>query len=1021
MNPPPTSLRRFLLPAALSLVALACGSQGPEASKKGPYDTDPTEPAAALETLHIVDGFHAELYASEPHVVSPVEMCFDESGGVYVAEMLDYPFDPKAGKQPMSRVRYLIDANRDGVIDDSKIFADNLLQVTSVFPWKGGVFVASAPDILYLKDENGDHVADLKEVWYTGFDTNVSPEARITNFRFNLDNWIYAANNGRPGEVTSPKFPDKQAVLVRGYDFRFQPGTGDFAPAAGPTQFGMSFNDWGERFVSQNTVHLRHAVLPARYILRNPYYAPGSMLHYVPGDDPSNSKVYPLTEPQQWRKERTEARQERYDSTQPGRVELVGGHFTAATGATVFSGDAWGEEYYGNIFVADANGGLVHRELLFGDGVTYRSEPRPQTDKEFWASTDVWHRPVNLANAPDGNLYVMDFYREYIEEPASIPEGIKQRLQLDFYRGVDRGRIWRIAANSPAVDRGLHVELGQATTADLVALLGHANGWHRFTAQRLLLERQDKSAADALSSLASSSESPQARLHALWTLEGLGALAAAHVRAALADEHAGVRRNAVRLAESFMPELAAGIVALQDDSDPKVRFQVALSLGEVEGAVKPLAAMAARYSSDPWMRAALLTSIGERPWAALNRLILAHGDFFAAGPEEEAHQDFLRSLAAQIGANPGRDQLVALLQALGDSSRLRAPGFKAAILSGLAGGLDLAGERRLNIPGSETLFARWMSDQDEAVRNAALEAAQYFHLPGMLADARRAAASEDIELDRRIRAVRFLRGGAYAEVAPTLSKILAAPAAPELHTAAIETFTSFDDPTAARALLAGWTGYGPGARQRAVDALIRRTGWVNALLAAVEGGEVTAAAIDPVAKIRLAEHPDPAVRERAVRLLGAGKSDRAEVVAQFQDVLTLQAGAERGEQVFEKNCAKCHVSQGERGRLGPDLSGINNKTREELLAHILDPSFEIQSNYTNYIIVDKQGRIYDGLLAAETAEAVTLRGEYENVSLRRSEIEEMRASNVSLMPEGLEADMSRQDLADVIAYLRAGL
>jgi putative heme-binding domain-containing protein len=248
-----------------------------------------------------------------------------------------------------------------------------------------------------------------------------------------------------------------------------------------------------------------------------------------------------------------------------------------------------------------------------------------------------------------------------------------------------------------------------------------------------------------------------------------------------------------------------------------------------------------------------------------------------------------------------------------------------------------------------------------------------------------------------------------------------APAAPELHAAAIETLTSFDDPAAAQALLAGWTGYGPAARQRAVDALIRRTGWVNALLAAVEGGEVTAAAIDPVAKIRLAEHPDPAVRERAVRLLGAGKSDRAEVVAQFQDVLTLQAGAERGEQVFEKNCAKCHVSQGERGRLGPDLSGINNKTREELLAHILDPSFEIQSNYTNYIIVDKQGRIYDGLLAAETAEAVTLRGEYENVSLRRSEIEEMRASNVSLMPEGLEADMSRQDLADVIAYLRAGL
>ena len=1008
--------------AAASFLFLACGSQSPESSGKGPYDTDPTEAAQAIETLKLVDGFHAELFAAEPHVVDPVEMCFDENGGVYVAEMLDYPFDPEEGEQPQSRIRYLVDTDGDGQVDESKIFADNLLQATSVFPWKGGIFVASAPDILYLRDTDGDHVADLKEVWYTGFDTNVSPEARITNFRFNVDNWIYAANNGRPGRITSPKFPDKPAVLVRGYDFRFHPGAGDFAPAAGPTQFGMSFNDWGERFVSQNTVHLRHAVLPARYILRNPYYAPGSMLHYVPDDDPRDSKVYPLTQPQQWRVERTQARQERYDETQPGRKELVGGHFTAATGATVFSGDAWGDDYYGNVFVADANGGLVHRELLFDDGATYRSEPRPEGGPEFWASTDVWHRPVNLANAPDGNLYVMDFYREYIEEPASIPEAIKERLQLDFYRGVDRGRIWRVAADDPAVERELKVALGSASTAELVALLGHRNGWHRSTAQRLLLERQDAGAVKALAALAKSGEPAQARLHALWSLEGLGALSADHVRTALQDGHAGVRRNAVRLAEGFLPELASAIVALEDDSDAKVRFQVALSLGEIDGSAKPLAAMAADYAGDQWMRAALLTSAGDGSWAVFNRLLVAHREFFSDGEGQDGRREFLRSLAAQIGANPGRDQLTLLLQALGGSPRLREASWKAAALEGLAAGLDLAGERRLRVPGSEVLFSRWMSGRDEDVRAAALEAAQYFSLPNMLADARRLAASDDVDdVERKVRAVRFLRGGSYDQVAPALSKILTSPAAPELHVAVIETFTSFDEPAAAQALLAGWPGYGPQARQRAVDALIRRTGWVGALLDAVEAGTIAPQAIDPVAKIRLAEHPDNAVRKRAVALLGAARSDRAQVVEQFQDVLTLEASAERGESLFDKNCAKCHLAQEERGRLGPDLSGINNKTREELLAHILDPSFEIQSNYTNYIVVDKQGRIYDGLLASETAEAVTLRGEYENVSLRRDEIEEMRASTVSLMPEGLEEDMSKQDLADVIAYLRAGL
>ncbi len=1003
--------------AVLLLFALGCGSSEPE---KGPYDTDPTEPQAAVETFQIVDGFRAELFAAEPNIADPVELCFDENGGLYVAEMLDYPFDPEEGQKPLSRIRYLEDTDGDGSIDKATIFADQLLQATSVFPWKGGIFVTSAPDILYLKDTDGDHVADTREVWYTGFETNVSPEARITNLRFGLDNWIYAANNGRSGEITSPKFPQFKKVFVRGFDFRFHPETGEFAPAAGPTQFGMTFNQWGDRFMSQNTVHLRHAVLPARYVLRNAYFSPPSLLHYVPEDDPSNSVVYPLTQPQQWRVERTEVRQERYDETRPGRVELVGGHFTAATGATVYLGDAFGDDFYGNIFIADANGGLLHRELLFDKGATYRSEPRP-TGKEFMASTDVWHRPVNMANAPDGNLYLMDFYREYIEEPASIPMAIQERLQLDFYRGTDRGRIWRIRPENPAVQRDLKVSLGGASSAELVKLLEHRNGWHRRTAQRLLLERQDASAADPLRAMATESAMPEARLHALWTLEGIGALTADDVKAALAAEEAPVRRHGVRLAEKFLGELGGVVVALQSDDDPKVRLQVALTLGEIDGSQKTVAAMAAENAADPWFRAALLTSTNGRPWSVFNRLLSNHRDFFADGDDAEGRREFVAELAAQIGASPRGDELGLMLQALGGSPRLRPAEWKAAAIQGLGRGLELSGERRLNVPGAEGLFTRWMGDESEAVRQATLEAAQYFALPTMMADARRAAASGDIDVERRVRAVKFLKGATWNEASPALKAILESPAAPELHSAAIETVSSFDQPEAAELLLAGWEGYGPAARTRAVDALIRREGWVTQLLDAVEKEDIAAAAVDPVARIRLTEHPQQTVRDRAAAFFGTATSDRAAVVEEHKDALKLTASVETGKQVFEKNCAKCHLSQAERGRIGPDLSGVNNKTQEELLAHILDPNFEIQSNYTNYIIVTKDGQILDGLLAGESAESVTLRGEYNDVSVRRSEIEEMRASAVSLMPEGLEKDMSRQDLADVIAYLRAGL
>lgn len=1004
--------------ALLLAFATACG--GPETESKGPYDTDPTPPEAALETLHLVDGFRAELYASEPHVVDPVEMCFDETGGVYAAEMLDYPYDPEEGEQPRSRIRYLIDSDGDGRVDDAVVFADHLLQATSVFPWKGGVFVASAPDILYLKDTDGDHVADLREVWYTGFDTDVSPEARITNFRFGIDNWIYAANNGRPGKITSPKFPNLEPVFIRGFDFRFNPVTGEAAPAGGPTQFGMSFDAWGNRFVTQNTVHLRHVVVPARYAFRNPFYSPPSMLHYVPGDDPRNSIVRPLTQPQQWRVERTALRQERYDETRPGRQELVGGHFTAATGTTVYLGDAWGDEYYGSVLIADANGSLVHREEFFDDGPTFRTEPRPENGPEFLASTDVWFRPVNMTNAPDGALYVMDFYREYIEEPASIPEAIKQRLQLDFYRGDDRGRIWRIVREKRASQRP-EIDLASEDLAGLVHLLSHANGWHRRTAQRLLIERGDEGATEALAALALEGERPEARLHALWTLRGVGTLKAEHVRGALADPHPGVRTNAVRLAENFLPELRADVLELSEDPDPKVRFQVAFTLGGLDSNERALAAMAAREAGDPWFRAALLTSVGERPYAVLNRLSISHRDFFSEGEHAEGRRELVRELAAQVGARPRREGLTLLLQAVQSDPRLRPPAWRQAVLNGLASGLALSGERSLRAPGAEALFAGWLGAADEGVRDAALAASEYFSLPGMLSDALRAAASEELETDRRARAVRFLRGGSFDRVGPVLESLLSKPAAPELHLAALSTLEIFAGADAAQVALSGWDGYGPAVRERAVSVLLSSLEGASALLQAVEDGRVASGSVDPVAKIKLSQHPVAEIQARARELFSARSGDRAEVAEAYQDVLELEGDAHRGRAAFDKACAKCHLPQGERARLGPDLSGVNNKTREELLMHILDPSFEIAANYTNYIVSTADGRLFDGLLAGETAESITLRGEYATPVIRRAEIEELRASSVSLMPDGLEEDLTRQELADIIAFLRAGL
>ncbi len=1000
----------------LLLTIIACGEPGP---KKGPYDTDPLTPDQATEAFQIEPGFRVEVIAAEPEVMDPVDMAFDENGDLWVAEMLGYPFNPEEGEEPRSRIRFLQDQDGDGRFESATIFADHLLHVSSVMPWKGGVLASSAPDILFLKDTDGDHEADVKEVWFTGFQTEVSPEARINSLRYGIDNWIYAANSGRPGTVTSPRHPDKTGVVVRGHDFRFHPGTDAWEPAAGSIQYGMSFDEWGNRFGSRNTVFLSHAVLPARYVLRNRFFSPGSPMQFLVEHDDEENKIYPLTQPQQWRIERTQARQERYDERSTGRVEHLWGRFSAATGATVYMGDAFPADYVGNVFVGEVNGNLVRRNILTQDGATFRAHRSPEGEREFLAAPDNWFSPANFANAPDGNLYMVDFYREYIEEPLSIPMALQERLQMDFFRGTDMGRIYRIVPEKPLAQRNLKPGLGAASIEDLVGTLEHANGWHRLTAHRLLVEKQDESAIPSLKKLADESASPQGRLHALWVLEGLEALEPAMVRKALGDEHPRVRENAIKMAEAFLPELGNVLMARQNDEDPRVRFQFILTLGLLPGNYRALTPLIAEYSEDRWFRNALLSSVGGGGMSVLNRLMTRHGDFFAE--PSDGKRELITELVSSIAARRNSREISLFLITLDGSRRLQPAAWRSASLVGLGRGLAIDGSRGLGIPAAEEVMMKYVRAEAPEVRDAARNAARFLALPAFVQQSLREAANGELPIEDRVRAAEALRGGGYARVGPVLSEILTTPSPQALQGAAVDTLSEFDDDSVAEVLLRGWGAYGAPVRERVAQAMMRKRERAAAFLDAMEANQITLETVDAVSKIRLTQYPDEKVQERARELLASQVSDRAEVVAAYGDVAALDASLDHGREVFKEHCGKCHEPQGERARIGPNLSGVNNKTREELIESILDPSGDIQPNYANYIVVDQVGRVYDGLLAGETAEAVRLRGEYEDVTILRKNIAEIRTSTVSLMPDGLEENMSRQDLADVIEYLRAGL
>lgn len=645
----------------------------------------PLTPEKALETFQLRDGFKIELFASEPHVFDPVEMVFDEHGNAFVVEMPDYPFKPDPGKGA-GRIRMLLDTDGDGRIDQSTVFADSLMEATSILPWKEGLIVTTAPYILYLKDTNADFRADTKEVLFSGFFANNS-EAQITSLRFGVDNWIYAANNGQAGEVTFNRKPDAPALSMSGADFRFRLDRGQFELETGPAQFGQTMDDWGHRFITQNTFHIRHAVIPWRYLHRHPHLPSTTSLINISDHD---LQMYQETPPPYWRAERTRRRQKQYEEQNLDREEYAEDHFTGSSGGTIYAGDGFPEEYYGNVFTGDVAGNLVHRDILIplDDSPTFVAKrDEGEQNKEFLASTDPWFRPANFTIGPDGYLYVIDMYRQHIETPLSIPEDLK--ADMDFLNGSKHGRIYRILPENAESHKQALPNLKNMTTHEYVGLLSHHNRWWRLQAQRLLLDRQDLSIVPSLKTLLAQHEDARVRLHALYVLEGLNSLNAALVSQAMKDPHHGVREHGVILSEQF-PELLPQLIESIDDPSIRVAFQATLSLGEFSDrkVVAALAKVIEQHGQDPWFRTAVLSSEAGSSVDILDRLINQNSFF---GKAESWKVTFLEDFSYVIGSRNQQEEIIFFLDLLTQPSLGKEEKWQMAGVKGLTNGLEKSG------------------------------------------------------------------------------------------------------------------------------------------------------------------------------------------------------------------------------------------------------------------------------------------------------------------------------------------
>ncbi len=541
-----------------------------------------TEPADALKTFTIGPGYRIELVACEPAVVDPVDMAFDEEGRLWVVEMIDYPFGDKEGNPPQGRLKVLEDADGDGRFEKSRVLAERLRWPTSLALWDGGAFVATVPDVLYVKEGK-------REVAFTGWsDQNV--QGLLNNLKWGIDNWFAGTSGSNGGTILSKRRPDLPPLSVRGRDFRFRP-TGEIEPLSGGGQFGHAMDDYGRRFVCSNSVQARHVVLEDRYLAKNPLYAVRAVTTSIAADGDSGP-VFRASPAEPWRVVRTRMR---LAKEVPGPVEhggAVTGYFTSATGITFFDG---------RLYIGDVASNLVHRKSLTPAGSTFRAD-RIDPESEFLVSSDNWFRPANFAPGPDGALYICDMYRECIEHPYSIPDSIKKHL--DLTSGKDRGRIWRVAREGA---RGW-TKPRLRTTDEIVAALASPEAWWRQTAGRLLYARQDKGAVPALEKLLGHAR-PETRVAALWALEGLGLRRG---EALLADPVAAVREHAARLAP---------VEALFDlaDPDPRVRLEIAWRMTETADPRRAAVLERLKADADPWLRAAVAIAAGEKTVEAVRK------------------------------------------------------------------------------------------------------------------------------------------------------------------------------------------------------------------------------------------------------------------------------------------------------------------------------------------------------------------------------------------------------------------
>jgi putative membrane-bound dehydrogenase-like protein len=959
--------------------------------------------------------FEVKLFVSEEQLGGgkPICMNWDEKGRLWLALTVDYPNELQPEGKGRDRIVVCEDTKGTGRADKVTVFADKLSIPTSLTFANGGVVVHQYPHTLFLKDTKGDGKADLRKVLFTGWgwrDTHAGP----SSLRYGLDNWLYGmvGYSGFRGTVGGERHRFSQGF------YRFKPDGSqlEFLRNTNNNSWGVGFSEEGLLFGS--TANGNPSVflpIPNRY-----YENVRGWSSSVLGTIALNYRFHPITD---------KVRQ----------VDFHGG-FTSAAGHALYTARTYPPEYWNRTaFVSDPTGHLTATFVLQRNGAGYIS-------RNAWnllASDDEWAAPIMAEVGPDGHVWVIDWYNFIVQHnptPAGFRTGKGNAYETPL-RDKKHGRIYRIVCKKAPPAKPF--SLAGASPERLVATLKHDNMLWRLHAQRLLVERGKRDVVPALLKLVGDSGVDTIGLnvgaiHALWTLHGLGALNGAHAeataaaRTALKHKSAGVRRNALavlpRKGETAKDILGGGLL---NDPDAQVRLAALLALAELPPSAAAGAAVAGALSrpenlADRWLADALTSAAAAHDRSFL--LAVASRGVHPPGTSPGARRALaVVDVVAEHYARGGpADSVAALLEKLEKAELV----VVQTIVDALARGWPKGRPATLTAD-TEQALVRLLARVEPGTQSSLLKLASAWNTKALARHAAKvvrtllaAVADDKLSDERRIAAARqviaFQPGD--AKVAAELLNAITPRTPPRLATGLLEAVGGASAAGVGPALVGRLEKLTPTTRAAALRVLLSRTESTRALLDGLDKGKVqwTDLALDQ--KQALLSHPDGKIAARARKLLARGgqlpNPDRQKVLEELLPLAKRMGNAALGKEVFKKHCATCHTHSGEGNKIGPDLTGMAVHPKEHLLEEIIDPSRSVEGNYRVYTATTESGRVYQGLLASETRTSVELiDATGKKRVLLRENLAALVGSNKSLMPDGFEKQLSRDDLVNLLSFL----